>query len=208
MKKFTFFLASIWIFAGCRKENSIYYVKGTVYEEGTDIPVAGAKILIFKNPYDGNVDSAMTDSYGKYVIRYPRMAFSDYYVTCSADKYFNLNTAPKKLQKGKMAINFSLVPHGYLRIRYVKPTNVYKIADVQILYKKYPTISLCSCFPGTDYHSSFDITAKTVTVYGNGENKIEWGIADLSVSGPVIFSFSDNIFIPKGDTVYYTITIN
>src|SRR5688572_18905350 len=127
MKKIAFGILIILFVSACKKAG-INYVRGTVVEERTGIPIAGTKLFLSEAPYYNGrstiIDSAVTDEDGNYKINYNRILSTSYFLTCVNFDYTLSKTSLShfKLEHGKSLHNFVMIPHAFAKIRYVKAT--------------------------------------------------------------------------------------
>jgi 5-hydroxyisourate hydrolase-like protein (transthyretin family) len=210
--QFLYFLVLILIFTACKK-GEVSYVKGTVTETGSNAPLEGVDVTLCKSTtkHDIVVESAKTNSEGKYILSYNKIPGGEYTVKCSYNGYFlEENCIGKDLDKDKEAINFVMFPVAYVKFRFIKTTASSNSIHGRFWNENHPTNWF---YPSVQYSFPFqafdNISSEINHVYGNAYLNIEWGDYDMAASAVTpSFTNLDRFFIPKGDTLIYTITFN
>lgn len=209
--QFLFILALLITLASCKK-GGVDYVKGTVYEDGSNAPIAGVLITLYEDTRTQSnviVDRVNTNSNGEYVIKYNKIPGRNYILKCEHFNFINAGDPMGiEIEKGKEANNFVLIPLAYLKIRYVKTTT-----NNTAIMGKVNGQFFVSPFPAspTTASQTFDSTGtEVIPVYGSRPNAINWGsVVPYVDQAP----FDDNqtkasFTVPKGDTIVYTISFN
>lgn len=193
------------LFTTCQKSGN-GYIRGTIVEKSTGIPIAGASITLIGNKYSSTKDviigSSITDSNGEYNIKYYKKSGSKYFLKTEAENYF-----PKleliEQQTKKTALNIELSPFVYLKIRIIKTSSSLNfirgagswLQDLKNIYEYYP-------------HPYDTLLPVPFKIMGFTDNSISWNVH----YNPIIANDKDyynaNVYVNKGDTVTYTITFN
>lgn len=195
------------------KNHGPSYVKGTVSERGTNNPINQACIILDKDKYallygykeSTNDDTTFSNENGEYKIKFTRNPTARYTIECYHPDYFtNYNEATKDyiIKHGKTALNFTLIPKAYVKLRFIKTNTNYSYISGKFNNK----VSFYSPYyssPGTN--TTYDITPSTTyAIYGNETNYVSWFVSDIgqTQSNTII---KDNFFVAKGDTTTFTI---
>lgn len=179
------------------------YIKGTVYETGSELPIEGATVII--QHWKSNCgscsylyDSVFTDSQGKFIFYFKRQINHEYQLYLRDNNHYGLK---EEITQKKNDLAFHLDPFAYLKVRLNKTSN---------------SNNSCSCYDENIwyYHhdgSPIDTTFSNVTrVRGNKNFSFEYTVHYYPVptTGPEYTSYSNNIYINKGDTLTHMVTYN
>lgn len=211
--KFLYIFTLILILSACKKEGNSY-VKGTVRETGSNAPMEGVEVTLYKSSSKGSlvVESVKTNSEGKYILSYNKMPGDEYSVKCAFKGYvLKEYMIGKDIEKRKEAVNFVMFPVAFIKLRYIKTT-----ASSNSIFGKFSNGDVNDgwfFFPGVIMSMAtqpYDtIRPEIHGVYGNAFLNIGWSDVDLNAGGvPIVLTKSDRVFIPKGDTLVYTFTFN
>jgi hypothetical protein len=187
----------------CQKSGS-GYVRGTVLESGTGLPISGIKVYVTDmkhgSTHQNNTGSDISDENGNYEIRYYKKNMRRYFVSAESNDNYTIAES-MEISFKKFAYSVEMFPKAYLKIRVKKTafsTNSFSgringIIDIGNISNQYP------------YDT---IIPKTFKVNGVDKTNIEWFIYFNNSSYPNHNSNYDQIYITKNDTVTYTITFN
>ena len=179
------------------------YVKGTVVEKGTNIPIAGADMYLkyWSNSKPGNTFiQTYTDANGNYIIPFDKKMGNSYEIHCQDTNYWYKDQS-QHINEKKSICNFSVTPYAYLKLHVIKTTS-YQWVGVSI---------------GGDLSYSifnnnpFDTIFPTVfRVKGNRSNDVNWTLhyPVYNATYDTSKQFYGNIYINKNDTAIYTIQYN
>lgn len=198
------YIASLILITACQKWGN-GYVRGTVYEAASGSPISGIKVYVTDTKYGSThenfTSSAITNANGEYTIYYYKKKYRRYFLKCEATNDYT-SCMFEELKFKKFAYTLEMYPHAYLKIR-VKKT-AYSLntfsgrlngnIDIGTINNQYP----------------YDTLLPTVfKVNGNDYNmNIEWYINFNNSSTPNHSYNYDKIYIPKNDTLLYTIIFN
>jgi hypothetical protein len=204
---FLFLIAFLTIFISCKKGQPDY-VKGTVTEGYSNAPIAGAKVTLYKyskSKKNEEVRSVMTNNNGEYEIEYTKIPNTSYTVKTELYNYTNYEDGlGKDIETGKQAINFILFPAAYLKVRFNKISNV-----SESVHCKLNGVYFTAPWAGS-LTQPFDSTRSEIyKVYTGKANILEWGtFQPFSADQLQPFPNTEQVYVPKGDTLVYTITFN
>lgn len=197
-------LVLITLFTTCKKSGN-GYVRGTVYEVGTGIPIEGAKVYVedtkHGSTHHNSTGSAITDANGNYIIHFYKKATRRYFLYCNDDNHYN--NFEQDITYKKTAITIELNPFAYIKLRLKKTSNSLNYVEANIngtndinnIYKYYP--------------NAFDTILPTVyKAIGNGINNISWYLYFNPVTTPNYNFYSSEFYLNKGDTLTYLIQFN
>lgn len=185
------------------------YVRGTIYERGTNNPIEGASIILDKDKYvfaygykeSQNDKATYSDQNGEYKIKFTRSPTARYTMTCKHPDYFTLYDEINKdymIKHGKTAINFTLIPKAYVKIRFIKSTTAPNYAS-----GSFNDIAAFSSYYSPGTATTYNTISPTIyTVYGNQVNTVSWVVTQTGQTGTKI---TDSFFVNKGDTAIFTI---
>jgi hypothetical protein len=199
--------ALIIIVFSCKKKG-VNYVYGTVVDNLTNEPIAGAEVVLFNNRSIGQtfvLGRVYTDGYGRYKIDFNKIVSNEYVIKCVSNNYSNrLNATGTKLKHGKTAANFSLIPQGYLILRFIKGSYSNNIPQVRIgnFYGGYPQVI------GSSYYQPYDVKSDSIVVDAYKSLEIEWHLLDIATGKPDSVKNFASVHVNKGDTIIYTISFN
>lgn len=201
--KIIYSLLLIIILTTCQKSGK-GYVRGTVVEAGTGLPIQGIKVYVTDmkhgSTHENNTGSAISDENGNYNIHYYKVATRRYFIRAESDENY-ASESFKEIAYKKSAYTVEMFPKAYLKIRVRKTafsTNTFEgringTIDIGTINNQYP------------YDT---IIPKTFKVNGIDKTNIEWYIYFNNSTTPNHSYNSDQINIAKNDTVTYTITFN
>jgi hypothetical protein len=211
-KVLTLILCSLSILS-CQKKGPSY-VKGTIYERGTNQPIEGASIILDKDKYvlaygykeSNKDDSTYSDSNGEYKIKFTRSPTARYYIHCEAPGYFTYYdeiNQDYKIKHGKTAINFTLIPKAYVKIKFIK-TNT-NFSYVSGTFNEKVTFSSPYYLPPGTNTTYNTIPSIIYTVYGNQVNTVSWLVSQIGQTSQATSKIEGAFFVAKGDTAIFTI---
>ena len=116
--KYYYYIIIISILFSCKKTGSAV-LEGTVYEEGSGVPIPNAYIRVkktFKNTEGILVDEATTDRNGRYKIRFHKGSLSSsfYLDVISGEHVSNYNY---KIENRKTSVTTYLSAYAYCKVR-------------------------------------------------------------------------------------------
>jgi len=205
-------LLILCLISSCKKYGE-GYIEGTVYEVGTNIPLAGIPIILDDSaPGGSSFMVTHTDKNGHYLIYYNKQRSPTYYISCGTDS-FHIGTGRVQLDNKKQIVNFPLQPCSYVKLHIIKTTNYQRKGQyINITYStnEYPG-EYGDTTPGADEggfiinnSNSFDtIIPRVFKIVGNSnKNYIEWDLVSPSNIDSNLYA---PIIVPKGDTLLFTI---
>lgn len=209
--QFLYFLFILIVFVSCKKEGSDY-VKGTVFEDGSNTPLAGILVTLYEDKRSASnvvVDRVITNSMGEYSIKYNKLPGREYIVKCSELNYVTAdNPTGIEIKSGREAHNFVLIPIAYVKLRYIKTTS----ANLGIMGRVNGEffVSPLPATPTTVLQPYDSIKKEIKVVFGSRPNIIKWGsIVPFEQQAPYDGTLTERSFsVPKGDTLTYTITFD
>lgn len=202
-------------FISCKKYGD-GYISGTVYETGSNSPVANTEVSILRvyQKYDlhGSVQhqnteiiaSALSDNNGNYKISFHKKIGSKYYIKCSSESFFS-----KDINESidKKIFNFDLYvkPYRYFKIRVIKNSiNILKRIDLILPLNQ-----------GASVKSLNNIDTLLPTLYkaiGYSDNSIDYYKCTLPPYTPNNWEecswFTENLYLKTADTIIKTFTID
>jgi hypothetical protein len=205
-------LLPLFLLTSCNKNK---YVRGTVYESGTDIPISNA-LIQFREEYAHGGNSSIiryttTDENGKYKIKYDAVGGRAYYINASniVDGEYDV-----KLDRRKLAINFSLDPPAFLKVYANKTSssNNYlmikgSMRDVFSPKTSSPYNTLIQgSYPHSNSTNNWPGDLPYFLMAANKAFTISWTVYDNA--GPTTTTGQAQFIANKGDTVSYTINFN
>ena len=184
------------------KKNGSAILEGTVYEEGSNVPIGNAYVRIFKvlTKVGGLrlVADGTTDENGHYVMKYFRSPLAaGYTMDVISGEHISILGQPIDLRKS----NFKhiLTPYAWIKVR-IK-SNLPKDAVINVTVGKYQTNNYIK----TNADSLYFYAYKTVT---NKPTEIKWSYYLPANNQPITYG-SDTVLISnKFDTLIYTILVN
>lgn len=197
----------------CQKKGPSY-VKGTIYERGTNQPIEGASIILDKDKYafaygykeSLKDDTTYSNSNGEYKMKFTRSPIARYQVKCVHPDYFtyyNDINSDNMIKHGKTAINFTLIPKAYVKIRFIKTSNLPNYVSGSFNNR----VTFHSPYyyaPGTT--TTYNTISSTLySVYGNQVNSISWLVSEIGQTSQATPKIISNFYITKGDTTIFTI---
>jgi hypothetical protein len=194
------------------------YISGTVYENGTELPIQGASVIL-RHSESTNCkscatvemfDSTLTDSQGKFILYFDKERKYEYSITVRdkmhyelyGEKYAQYGIAKKKTT----GLEFYMDPFAYLRIRVNKTSNSNNSLGCK------SSVDNSSWING--YHhdgSPIDTIFPAVhRVPGNRLFSIYWVVTYYPVQPDPNGSatYENVISVNKGDTLTYLISYN
>ncbi len=202
MKCKIFIFLSVIGFISCKKYGE-GYVEGTVYEVGTNMPIAGIPVTIgyFTGPSTPyvTVSNSHTDNSGHYLLYYDKKRGSENYVVgCTPDSlHLSGNTGSydpeyKKETNG----NIPLYPRAFLKLHVKKTTSAQYNNGFQISVSYLSGGLLYYYYQTFLNNNPFDTILPVFKAYGNCTNYIFCPTTGSSIG---------STFINKGDTGVFTI---
>ena len=198
-----YILFLVFIFTTCQKsENG--YIRGTVIEAGTGLPIAGIKVNVTDTKYgsthENNTGSAISDENGNYNIHYYKKSTHHYFIRAESNDNYACESF-KEISNKKFAYSVEMFPKAYLKIRVKKTAFSTNSFEGRIR----GNIDIGNISNQNPYDT---IISKVFKVNGNDQTLIEWYIYFNNSTYPDHSYNSDKIYIAKNDTVTYTITFN
>ncbi|MES2761856.1 MAG: carboxypeptidase-like regulatory domain-containing protein [Bacteroidota bacterium] len=145
------------------------YVDGHVYETGTNIPIAGAKILlVFYRTSEGAVSQTKTDANGYFKIPYFKTFLPgySYYVLASAP-YYHISNSKKDISVKKESLDFYFTPVAYSKFHVINNTpNSYTVTVSNDDFNNSTTLT------GFAYDNK--IHPNYLNILGNGTTTLKW----------------------------------
>jgi len=191
------------------------YVGGTVYEVGTNLPIAGIPVTIgyytgSQSPYVP-VSTTHTDNSGHYLLYYDKKRGNEsYQVNCTPDSLHLASNISSYLPEYKKETNgnIPMYPVAFLKLHIKKTTSLHN--DHVIITTGNGSSGDLYYYSQTILNSNpFDTIIPVIKTYGNCTNYINWNIDYYAYSnssyGDSSASFSGSVFINKGDTGVFTI---
>ncbi len=212
------FLLSVLIgFYSCNKSGPSY-IKGTVYERGTNKPIEGAIIFFAKDNYEtikgtngrGVVNSAFTDSEGRYKLEFTKVPTSTYTVSCFHDDfatYHNPNEQDYQIKHGRQALNFTMIPKAYLRIRFQRTSTSSNIVLGGVIGNYRSSFRSPYTYPQGSNLQYDSLDCEVNMIEANVVNTISWSVGNLNWT-TIFGEFSADVMVGTGDTLIHTIQFN
>ncbi len=206
LKKYLIIFVILIVVFSCKKYGH-GYIKGTVYESGSNNPLSNVKITFGKwkkhpisGPYEYEIlDSTFTDSNGEYIFYIHKKIDYRYSIYCHYNGYYPGVNSYEANNK-RSTHDFSLDPLGYIKLHLKKSTQSYGLFSGSI-----------NNFSFNSFYKPNPFDTILTTVYkarGNAINYIDWSIIDTQDIQPTVTMPERQIYIGKGDTVLVVFQIN
>jgi len=210
-KIYTIILGLLITFS-CQKKGPSY-VKGTIYERGTNNRIEGASIILDKDKYvfaygykeSLKDDTTYSDSNGEYKLKFTRSPTARYTIECTHPDFFTYYDEISQdyiIKHGKTALNFTLIPKAYVKLRFIKTSNSFNYVSGNF-NNKGTFYSPYYYAPGTS--ATYNTVPSTVyPIYGNQINNISWYVSEIGQ--PISDTkLEGSFYVTKGDTAIFTI---
>jgi hypothetical protein len=183
------------------------YIKGTVLETGTESTIEGATVILkyWKSTCESCAkeylyDSTITDSQGKFVFYFKKKINYIYTLNVRDKNHFELGW-PYGIDEKKSDPVIHVDPFAYLKIHLIKTSNSnnsFSCYEENIAYYHHdgsPVDTVFTNLPRVRGNHSFDLNW-TIHYYPVPPNPNEYT------------SYSNKVYINKGDTLTYLISYN
>ncbi len=215
MKLYKIIFILFILFQSCQKVGN-GYIKGTVYETGTDVPMKNAMIRVSRTWHAGNplvVGYTTTDENGKYKIDYLHKQGYSFFI--NAMNWVDGSEDERIINK-KTAKNFSFTPPAFLKLYANKTSssdNYLMIKGYVILNDTYYSPKTASPYNvlihakyGQTIYSNWPADSPCFYMKSNTNYSISWQVYDML--GPTTTKGQAQFNANRGDTVSYTINFN
>ncbi len=212
----------LFLLFSCKKTGR-GFVKGTVKEMGTGLPISGAMVTLSlpKDPSSTSsgilVDRTTTDVNGDYLFYFTKEKNTDYYVNVTATNYNFGDGVISKNDNKETTKDIELSPYAYIKFRFKKYTTSLNYALVDAFPSANPSASQQSgasstsiiSTPYKNYPYIYDTILPTVyATLGNQTFNLSKEVFFVPTQTPDHSSILESIYINKGETLTYLVDFN